>query len=131
MRNKELFYRIADHIEMHPELYDQVVWREQVPCGTVHCVAGTAVALEWSESAWRHDPDDDPELNPVMDFAVVDPATGHRVPVSRAAQRLLGLSEAEAEVLFFSSWEPSDGLTVPQALRLIGNGSLVDEVTRY
>ena len=64
-----------------------------------------------------------------MDFAVEDPATGHLVSVSRAARGLLGLSKTEAEVLFFSSWEPSEGLTVPQALRLIGDGEPVEEVT--
>lgn len=38
--NKELMLKIADHIEAHPEMYDQAEL-----CGTPCCIAGWAVRL--------------------------------------------------------------------------------------
>ena len=121
MRNRELFYRVAAHIEDHPGLYDQKTWRWHTVtgCGTAHCIAGTAVAMAWGEKAWPGEQSD----------RVIDPATGSLVLVWRAAQRLLGLGDDEADVLFDMDWEPIDGRTVPEALRLIGDGAPVEDVT--
>ncbi len=38
--NAALAYRVLDHIEAHPETWDQENW-----CGTAQCFAGWAVAL--------------------------------------------------------------------------------------
>jgi len=49
--------------------------------------------------------------------------------VREEAQRLLGLTDNEADVLFDAEWAPRSGMTVPEALRLLADGVFLSEVT--
>ena len=134
-RNRDLFYRIADQIEKEPTSYDQGFWcvtqaeyieelrfevefgdatQEKldraldVPaseCGTVACVAGWACFL--------------------TSGSTMVPLDGW----TRSARELLGLSSQEADLLFCDTWKPRPGLTVPEALRKLGDGASVEEVS--
>lgn len=43
--NADLAYRVLDHIDAHPESWNQTVWYRQNECGTAGCFAGWAVML--------------------------------------------------------------------------------------
>jgi hypothetical protein len=43
--NAELAYRVLDHIDAHPEQWDQGIWIRESDCGTAGCFAGWAVLL--------------------------------------------------------------------------------------
>jgi len=51
--NAELAWRVLDHIDAHPEQWNQGQWIGEAECGTVGCFAGWAVML----SGGRRDPD--------------------------------------------------------------------------
>jgi hypothetical protein len=61
--NAELAYRVLDHIDAHPQNWEQGRWIGQEECGTVACFAGWAVLLSdlpvrdefvWIEGEDRH-----------------------------------------------------------------------------
>ncbi len=129
IRNTDLLLKVADRIEHHPENYDQRVWAmdeahcyllhgdttdslaEQVGCGTSACIAGWAV-IEAKQ--------------PIPESFV-------------KTYELLGLTAAEAAVLFSEEWLPrgydedeSDDMYVKraaEALRRLADGSSIREVT--
>lgn len=136
MRNAKLLIAVAQAIEQYPGGYNQRTWYSKlepvgmgraecqptgfaycVPyvkdvagahaCGTVACIAGWAVAL-----------------TPLKERRL---RTGESV--SDAAGRLLGLDEDEKRVLFNGRWRPSEGLSVPDALRCFAAGRNVYSVT--
>ena len=43
--NAELSQRAIDHIEAHPEVFDQNSWGKETECGTAHCWYGWCLAL--------------------------------------------------------------------------------------
>lgn len=43
--NAELAYQVLDHIDAHPEQWDQGLYIGKAECGTVACFAGWAVLL--------------------------------------------------------------------------------------
>lgn len=43
--NAELAWRVIDHIDAHPELWQQGQWIANAECGTVACFAGWACLL--------------------------------------------------------------------------------------
>lgn len=47
--NAELAYRVLDHIDAHPEQWEQGKWIGQAECGTAACFAGWAVLLSGAE----------------------------------------------------------------------------------
>lgn len=49
--NADLAYRVLDHIDEHPEQWDQGRWIGKAECGTVACFAGWACLLS-GEVAW-------------------------------------------------------------------------------
>src|SRR5688572_2759026 len=122
-RNKELFYRIADQVERHPETYDQSVYGEVTPCGTSHCIAGHAAAM----SGCRPTVFLDGSLLP--NGCVVTDAAGKKRDVDLVAAELLGIEHGEASWLFSPAWEPPPEMTVPEALRRLGDGAPINEVT--
>lgn len=124
-RNAELFFAVADAIEREPHRYDQGDWfdhweplSEMPPpaCGTTACIAGWAIACgrhsgslkaaatEWNEAVDQDYPEDE-------------------------AAELLGLAPHDADRLFHSHWRPHDGLSVPDALRKVGEGAAVEDVS--
>ena len=131
MLNKKLLLEIADHVESHPEQYDQETWvgrndDNYVPCGpgkhidpydcgTSACIAGWAVLL-----------------------------SNKPVPVSfqNEAAKLLGLSSSDAATLFDENWcaegydirlddEIQRAKYAADALRRIAAGESVDDVTDW
>lgn len=107
-RNEELFRKVADAIERNPDSYNQNAW-----CGTQACVAGWAVAIE--------------RCNGNIAFERVMDAVND---IHDAAAELLRLDYVDAADLFRASWEPHDGLSVPDALRKIGEGAHIADVSR-
>lgn len=49
--NAELAYRVLDHIDAHPKLWDQGQWVAKAECGTAACFAGWACLLSGEEPA--------------------------------------------------------------------------------
>jgi hypothetical protein len=47
--NAELAYRVLDHIDAHPEQWNQGVYIGPADCGTAACFAGWAVLLSGAE----------------------------------------------------------------------------------
>jgi hypothetical protein len=131
VRNTELFYRIADMIEYFPEMYDQSVWGEEAPgtpCGTAFCIAGHA-AHETGFIA----PTRTYGSRVTQDWINVEFAVDDDTVVTETTPTIgrleLGLTPAEAEYLFHEDWCPVDGITVPEALRMIGRGEYISEVS--
>jgi hypothetical protein len=145
-RNEKLFYDVAKRIEEHPDHYDQYTYvtvdKQGAPlhlthqmhnlggealdflaghvyvpaCNTVACIAGTVAVMEgwhfnWRESQWEK-----------------EGQTGQKHPVAIATDAL-GLTVHEADVLFHEDWEPDEEMTVPEALRFLGDGMELDRVT--
>lgn len=126
MRNRELFYQIADLIEKHPEQYDQQTWGSETECGTAHCIAGHACLLSGLKPLIR--------INDSADYSRFFPAGANQAEkpfewqnVDHLAKKLLGLEREEAWILFDTMWVPPEGQTVPQALRAIGDGAEIEE----
>ena len=126
VRNTELFERIADEIEFFPESYNQGAWgkiiegakAKQTACGTAFCIAGHASHL----TGWL-------PQHPQEWDNVIRPKGDTYLEVSDVARRELGLTQAEAEFLFDGDWKPKRKYTVPEALRAIGNGANILDVT--
>ena len=92
--NADLAYQVLDHIDAHPNSWNQNTWLlthepEQLvtaaSCGTVACFAGWTVLLAGNTATFDC---------VIEDYVVNDVA----IPVQ--AQRLLGLNSSEAESLF-------------------------------
>jgi hypothetical protein len=82
--NAELAYKVLDHIDAHPEQWDQGLWwieQDDDFCGTVGCFAGWTCALSGERPTL--DEDGDP--------------LAHGVPVAERAAQLLGFA-AECEL---------------------------------
>lgn len=84
--NTELFQKIYDQIAQHPETHNQAVFEMHDACGTVRCVAGWAITLEG-----RVD----------QKGSIYDGVVSARAILTLAAE-LLGLSEAQANELFYA-----------------------------
>ena len=119
-RNEELFRKVADAIEREPESYDQGWFFRDLGCGTTACIAGWAVALAKHQgnlsAACRSYPD------AVNEWMLLEPES---IP----ATALLGLTTDDASYLFGQGWRPHDGLSVPDALRKIGEGAAIEDVS--
>ena len=124
------------------DLQEVFVAGRQVTCGTTQCIAGWALALEGRVLGVNTD-EVDPEYVPRLgEYVEVDALHGGTDPFDdrqRAAlalapgrgydivaAQLLGLTEAEAERLFYEC-DPFESIDWPAALRDIGDGSDVEE----
>jgi hypothetical protein len=140
VRNTELFLRIADHIEMFPETYNQEVWGDVVedaneelketPCGTAFCIAGHA----GHESGWGPGSTyvwDAWELKKVLapTWDLLRMGDRHELSAPVVGRYELGLTAREAGVLFDENWSPYEDITVPEALRALAYGERVDVVS--
>lgn len=113
--NVELFRRINEVISARPEEHDQSTWEStsvETSCGTTRCVAGWAIHLTTGEKVFHWDPD--------LTFIEVSPsvralAAEHGIRgngdqegmslIPGLAASLLGLSQAQADVLFYAGNE--------------------------
>lgn len=94
--NAPLLRRTLEHIKANPQQHDQTVWRTTTACGTVACYAGWAAELAGGEWIGGGDllvavPEDDGKE---VFFDAIDAAA--------RAQRILGLTEDQADALFYS-----------------------------
>lgn len=81
--NAELAYRVLDHIDAHPEQWDQGTYIAKAECGTVACFAGWTVLLSGEQPYFGRD-DEWAETSYV--------SAGATVYVSELAEELLGVS---------------------------------------
>lgn len=95
-------------------------------CFTYGCVAGNTAAAFGYEG--RRSEIDAPG---VYQWNRVRPrgSDGEYEQVSRVAQRLLGLDDDEAEVMFGSNWKPKEGLSMGSVLRRLAGGAHILHVS--
>jgi hypothetical protein len=86
--NAELAYKVLDHIDAHPEQWDQKAWLKGTDCGTAACFAGWAVVLAGHDVTF----DTEPEADGSHYYATID-GSGSRT-VSATAARDLGIEDA-------------------------------------
>lgn len=89
MADVQQLRRAMAQIEAHPDQHNQEYWH----CGTKQCFGGWVCTL----NGYRFvviEPDDGSSV-------VIDPVTGAHEPAETVAQRLLGLTQDEAQELFF------------------------------
>lgn len=125
--NEAMFGRIADQIEQHPDWYDQQDW-DLSQCGTVCCIGGWAIVLAATPDKHAAARADTAEGRPRSFLFYLGRRMGFH-SVYDAASQTLGLDEHEAAALFSADWRAADG-DVPAALRAIGRGTPVADVTR-
>ena len=115
-RNEQLFRDVADAIEQHPEQYDQGVIEGETACGTAYCIAGWAAFLRLGH-AWQ-------VTQVYCDLLGLDfrEAWGYVKRTDTGGERVV-------PGLFSSEWRPHDGLSVPDALRKIGEGAAIEDVS--
>jgi hypothetical protein len=140
-RNRKLLYQIADLIETYPEMHDQETWGwsdsdkfdkvifdgEQYKCGTAHCIAGWALVLDndWKPAKIRNH-----FGNKRIDWGTaVNKAEGTAMSTPNWAQGKLGMNDSEAAILFSEDWNPSNHLTVGDALRMFADGAGIRDIT--
>jgi hypothetical protein len=95
--NLPLLRKVLDHIDAHPDEWNQSTWGEVTwasSCGTAFCVAGHALVMSGYTTRLRESSDDE------LDFYDSD---GLRVSPSAEACFLLGLTDGEADWLFDAS----------------------------
>lgn len=115
MVNSELFRKIADRIETEPETYNQGNWARRDPLisdaepegACIFCIAEQIIGFEHHADTQK---------------------MGH-VGYQEITAEALGLSDEDATKLYHADWKPREGLTVPQALRMIADGATVSEVS--
>lgn len=100
--NTELARRVLEHIEAHPEQWNQSRWALRSDCGTSYCFAGHAVHLTHPDALYMfgldlHDGDDRDAAVKVLIPGVAGPQY-----VRTIARELLGLSDYNATLLFYS-----------------------------
>lgn len=101
--NVDLAYAVLDHIDAHPEEWDQGVYIGKAECGTVACFAGRAILLSLSESALRFT------------------ASGRRLRLGLVDQECTGVVDEDGDNTF-----PRE-----MAERLLGISSWLDEGTYW
>lgn len=110
--NATLAYRVLDHIDAHPEQWDQSVYLGEGDCGTTACFAGWALLLSgvemdrnWDVLADTLTPELAEGVHELLDRTRLEvderwPMT--LVDASEVAQVLLGVSEVESASLFYA-----------------------------
>lgn len=84
--NTDLMIQVREHIAAHPERHDQASWGRKSRCGTTHCIAGWAAALNGAKLEWT--------------FALL--RTADDQTPDDYAQKALGLTEDETSGLFYT-----------------------------
>lgn len=107
-------------------------------CGTRCCIAGWAVTLSaaerglitptFNENTGVTLYGEQTRVNPIMWLRALAEQTAGSDSPEKAGARLLGIGPDEAAYLFHCEWRPRTGLSVPEALRKIGEGADVRDV---
>jgi hypothetical protein len=91
-----LLWKVYDHIAAHPEEWNQDDFSGEGPCGTTMCFAGHTVIMMRPDVV----------VNDVGAFVTAD---GNDIDPEGAARKMLGLSWAESQNLFYNfTKNPSD-----------------------
>ena len=90
--NVPLLWAVLQHIDEQPLSWTQTAWAARGLFGDMHCFAGHAVRISGHSFAWS----DETETSCALDDH------GLRVYVGSLARDLLGLTEDEADDLFFA-----------------------------
>jgi hypothetical protein len=88
--NAELAYKVLDHIDAHPEQWNQGDWLGKTSCGTAGCFAGWAVVLAGLDLLFDEPDPEFPDYSPAL---FVIGADGQR-DIPSAARDVLGLKES-------------------------------------
>lgn len=101
--NTALARRVLEHIEAHPEQWNQRRWAVRSECGTSFCFAGHAVHLTHPDALYLFGLDllDGDERNHAV--KVLIPGRPGPEYVRDVAVQLLGLSDYDARLLFHAS----------------------------
>lgn len=108
MLNKPLLQQTLGYIEDHPREWDQRMWAARGDCGTTYCFAGTALHLSGAEFVFDADSSDPDCAWDVLAASLTEDVRG-RVHANAkgwvgaifAAKELLGLSDTQADGVFF------------------------------
>lgn len=92
--NRTAITQLADHLETHPNSHDQAVFAERNSCGTVHCAAGWTVVLAGWPLFWVKAAASTEVANKTYN-------DGRFLPVDLAAQQILGLTDEQANSIFY------------------------------
>lgn len=93
---------ILDHIEAHPEEWEQGYYGFKTECKTAYCVAGHALVRAGIHIAWEQLDTLDGSWEWEADFAI-DPRTHEQRNIQHLAGEILGLSSDQATELFLGS----------------------------
>ena len=107
-------------------------------CGTRCCIAGWAVTLSaaerglitptFNENTGVTLYGEQTRVNPIRWLQTLAEQTAGSQQPDQAGAKLLGISTDEAAHLFRCDWRPQTSLSVPEALRKIGEGHSVYDV---
>lgn len=111
MPNMEMIDKILDHIEAHPETWNQKSWAQKVDCGTAFCVAGHAVAMTYPKAQFLFD-----QYWKTADVVELEP-DGEERHVSELAREILDLNEYQGDALFDEANTLSDLRAKAERLR--------------
>jgi len=100
--NVPLLWAVLQHIDEQPLSWTQSAWAARGLFGDMHCFAGHAVRISGHRFAWS----DETETSCALD------ERGLRVYVGSLACDLLGLTEDEADDLFFAQNRAAIGRVV-------------------
>lgn len=118
MPNIELFRRVEEQLDLHPELHDQDSWEGSGECGTTRCVAGWAIYLATGANLYG------PDLRPSTGFKAALYDRGIPLDIEapfNLGQELLGLDEDQATELFHAPGN-SAAITLVRYYAQGGNG---------
>lgn len=114
----KLLRQVAEVIRKEPDAHDQETWGwldDDYDCGTVACIAGHAVV----QAGYKLENNYGQCLNPQL---------GSIRRIEDVAQELLGLDDAETDILFEQTTQPLDDMSWPEALIEIAAGSAIVDV---
>lgn len=95
--NIPLLRKVMEHIEAHPDEWDQEAWAARTPCGTTYCFAGIAVVMSGHDLMWT------PGYMK-SHWVEQDVSTTRGEHIQEVAMRELGLSLDQASAIFGAIW---------------------------
>lgn len=85
--NAELAYRVLDHIDAHPEQWDQGIYIGKAECGTVACFAGWTALLSGGKPGFFAYSDETSWLEDGLGFVAVADRAERLLHASRYIER--------------------------------------------
>jgi hypothetical protein len=95
--NIPLLRKTIEHIEAHPEEWDQTTWAVRTPCGTTMCFAGTALFVAGYTFNWSHRI----EESSAATIRRSKTSGGKTWPIPWVAQEELGLNDCQVRNIFY------------------------------